>query len=162
LLEKSSVCPHHEAFLYELFVNTRLDEVTAWGWDESTKENFLKMQWTAQSRHFASEYPNVEHYVIRHEGQLVGRQMTSSTEQDVLLIDIAILPNYRNQGIGTALIVELQELAKRSRKRLRLSVLKTSAAVSLYHRLGFVTDKENDLYYFMKWFTTQNVFKEDA
>lgn len=162
MLEKLAVCPHHEAFLYELYVSTRVDEVTAWGWDESTRENFLQMQWNAQSRHFASEYPNVEHYVIRHNGQLVGRQMTSSTDEEILLIDIAILPQYRNQGIGTALIVELQELAKQTRKRLHLSVLTTSAAVSLYQRLGFVTDKENELYYFMKWFTTQNVLKEDA
>lgn len=151
MLQKLSAGPHDEAFLFKLYVSTRIDEVLGWGWDDMTRENFLRMQWKAQARHYANEYPDAVNCVVRYNGQLVGRLMTHCTELDILLIDIAILPEYRNLGIGTFLIAELQTEAEQTGKSLQLTVIKGSSAVHLYQRLGFVTLRENDLYCSMTW-----------
>jgi ribosomal protein S18 acetylase RimI-like enzyme len=151
MLETAPASLNHGAFLYKLYVSTRIDEVTAWGWDDTTREHFLKMQWNAQSRYYADQYPNAEHSVVCFNGELVGRIMIDCTERDISLVDISILPEYRNQGIGTSLIAALQAEAERTGKSLRLTVLKGSPAVRLYERLGFETSQLNDLHYSMKW-----------
>lgn len=156
MLQKLSAGPHHEGFLLKLYVSTRIDEVRGWGWDDTTRENFLKMQWNAQSRHYANEYPDAVHCVVRYNGQLVGRLMTRHTDLDILLIDVSILPECRNKGLGTFLIAELQAEAQRTGKSLQLSVLKVSPAVHLYQRLGFETIQANDLYCSMKWPVASN------
>ncbi|MDZ8235987.1 MAG: GNAT family N-acetyltransferase [Nostoc sp. ChiQUE01a] len=50
---------------------------------------------------------------------------------------IAILPEYRNQGIGTQLLKHLLAAAKTSYPSVSLSTRKTNPALALYKRLGF-------------------------
>jgi len=50
---------------------------------------------------------------------------------------IAILPEYRNQGIGTQLLKHLLAAAKTSYPSVSLSIRATNPALALYKRLGF-------------------------
>ncbi|MDZ8110475.1 MAG: GNAT family N-acetyltransferase [Nostoc sp. DedQUE12a] len=50
---------------------------------------------------------------------------------------IAILPEYRNQGIGTELLKHLLTAAKTSYPSVSLSIRATNPALALYKRLGF-------------------------
>ncbi len=50
---------------------------------------------------------------------------------------IAILPEYRNQGIGTQLLKHLLVTAKTSYPSISLSTRATNPALALYKRLGF-------------------------
>ncbi|RCJ16058.1 GCN5 family acetyltransferase [Nostoc sp. ATCC 43529] len=50
---------------------------------------------------------------------------------------IAILPEYRNQGIGTQLLKHLLAAAKTSYPSVSLSIRATNPAFALYQRLGF-------------------------
>lgn len=52
-------------------------------------------------------------------------------------LSIAILPAYRNQGIGTALIDDLISITESRYPRLSLSVSVDNPAVRLYKRFGF-------------------------
>ena len=150
-LGKLTAQSHHDEFLYRLYASTRLDEIKAWRWDDTTVGHFLRLQWYAQSRHYANTWPDTEHYIITYDNQLSGRLMTSCTEHEILLIDISILPEYQNQGIGTALIEELQTLARTSERVIQLTVNRTSSAVRLYRRLGFVIRREDELHYQIQW-----------
>lgn len=53
-------------------------------------------------------------------------------------ISMAILPAYRGQGIGTALLTRLVSAAKARYPALSLSVDPQNAAMGLYERTGFV------------------------
>ncbi len=59
---------------------------------------------------------------------------------------IALLPGYRNRGIGTALLEHLIEAARPSYPALALSVSAHNPAKRLYERLGFevVEVREDD------------------
>ncbi|MFN6566267.1 N-acetyltransferase [Dendronalium sp. ChiSLP03b] len=50
---------------------------------------------------------------------------------------IAILPEYRNQGIGTQLLTHLLSTAKSAYPSISLSIRSTNPALSLYKGMGF-------------------------
>lgn len=50
---------------------------------------------------------------------------------------IAVLPEYRNQGIGTQLITHLLAVAKASYPSISLSIRSTNPALNLYKKLGW-------------------------
>ena len=56
---------------------------------------------------------------------------------DIPELTMAVLPNYRAQGIGTALLTKLIETAAQSYRGISLSVVGGNPAMNLYHRLGF-------------------------
>jgi ribosomal protein S18 acetylase RimI-like enzyme len=59
-------------------------------------------------------------------------------------LSVAVVPEWRGQGIGTALMdALLAALAKAGYGRASLSVQRTNPAVRLYRRLGFATVWEN-------------------
>jgi len=63
----------------------------------------------------------------------------------------AVVPDYRNQGIGTKLIgALLNALSNKGFAQVSLSVQKTNPAARLYQRFGFQTISENDEDYIMK------------
>lgn len=62
-------------------------------------------------------------------------------------LSIAILPGYRNQGIGTALLKHLIEEVKQKYPGLSLSVSSCNPVIQLYRRMGFevITESETSL-----------------
>jgi ribosomal protein S18 acetylase RimI-like enzyme len=52
-------------------------------------------------------------------------------------LSIAVLPEYRNQGIGTAMLIRLLKEAASSYPAVSLSVSPSNPAIRLYQRLGF-------------------------
>lgn len=58
--------------------------------------------------------------------------------EDIPEISIALLPGYRNRGIGAALIAELIKHAHGRYPALSLSVVDSNPAMRLYKRMGFV------------------------
>ena len=50
---------------------------------------------------------------------------------------MALLPNYRGHGIGTALLRRLLAAAAHESEAVSLSVSKSNAALRLYERFGF-------------------------
>jgi ribosomal protein S18 acetylase RimI-like enzyme len=69
---------------------------------------------------------------------------------DITLVDIAVLPEYRNRGIGTTLIQSLLKEATCAQKSVALHVLRWSSAARLYERLGFTMVSDDGVYLEMK------------
>lgn len=151
-LRTRPVTPADEPFLFELYASTRRDELAAWGWDAAQQEAFLRLQYLAQSRGYAAEFPDADHRIICEGDQPVGRILVHRTEQAIALVDMALLPDFRGAGIGTALIGALQAEAEASGRPLRLQVLRSNAAARrLYERLGFRITGEAGLHLAMEW-----------
>src|SRR3989442_8914713 len=130
--------PADEAFLLELYESSRGDDLRGLGWDEKRISEFLEMQYEAQQRFFDSEYKGANDQIILREDTLLGRLMVDRREHEIRCIDVALLPEYRNAGIGTLLLRQLQEEANRGRKPLRVQIFSFNRAVNLLERFGFV------------------------
>lgn len=151
------VTSEDDVFLLELYADTRSHELDAWGWDEAQREPFINMQFNAQRQSYQLQYPDADHRIIMREkstdrGEAVplGRLLTRRTHHEIRLIDISLLSQHRNKGIGSEIIRDLLCEAHNIRIPLRLSVLRMNPASRLYDRLGFVVTNEDDMYYEME------------
>ena len=114
------------------------------------RKTFLDLQFRAsQGRH--QSFPGAEFQIVMLDGADAGRLIVHRTREEVLLVDIALLPRHRNAGIGAALFQRLFGEAAGSKKPLRLHVLKGNRAARLYQRLGFVAIGETDMHLHMEW-----------
>ncbi|WP_282940360.1 GNAT family N-acetyltransferase [Paenibacillus sp. RC67] len=143
--------PDDDPFLYDLYANVRNEEISAFGWNDTEKQAFLGMQFEMQQRSYRMQYPNAEHRIVQLDGRPIGRLITAEAAQSMLLIDISMLLDYRNQGIGTRLIRELQSQAVALDKSVQLHVRIGNPAKSLYERLGFRVHQSTEVYEAMEW-----------
>ena len=77
--------------------------------------------------------------------------MVNRTPDQILLVDIALLPEHRNAGIGTALVKTVLSEAASAGKPVVLHVEKFNRARFLYERLGFSIFEWSDVYLKMRW-----------
>ncbi len=104
------------------------------------------MQFDLQRRQYVDGYPAAEHQIIVRDGQPIGRIFIDPGGKEMTLVDIALLPDFRNLGIGGRLIARLLERATVLGKVVRLHVLKTNPARRLYERHGFVVVRDEGMY----------------
>ena len=142
-----------EAFLYRLYTSRRAEEMSSWGWDSPQQEMFLRMQFRAQQSHY-DRYPHASHQIILAGDRPLGRLLVSELEDELRLVDIVLLAEDQNAGIGTMLIRELLDRAAQLGKAVRLHVEKTNRALNLYRRLHFVIIADEGLHFLMEWSPT--------
>lgn len=139
-------------FLCQLYISTRWDELTPLAaWNEAQKIAFLESQFAAQRHHYLHHYANAAFDVLEERGTPVGRLYVDRQDRTLLIVDIALLPQWRNRGIGTALMEALFAEARLAGKEVSISVEKFNPAARLYRRLGFLPYAEDDVYWFMYW-----------
>lgn len=143
--------PDDEPFLYELYCSTREEEMAAWGLDELQKKAFLELQFTARRRHYDIAFSGADHRIILCDDLPIGRMLVYRSELELRLVDIALLPEFRNGGIGASLIQALLEEAKSTGRPVTLHVDKFSRAARLYDRLGFSVTDDTGGSYKMEW-----------
>src|SRR5438067_2230566 len=136
-----------EAFLYAVYAGTRTDELALLNWDQAQKDAFLTMQFTAQHRHYHTYYADADFHLVLLSGRPVGRLYVARRADEILLVDIALLPDYRDAGIGTFLLTDLLGEAEQSGNPVRLHVEPWNRARRLYERLGFSRIAEHGLYW---------------
>lgn len=139
-----------EEFLYRVYASTREEELQAVAWSEAQLDAFLRMQFSIQQHSYRAQYPTAEHQIILFKDERAGSMMVHRSEQEIRLIDIALLPQYQAAGIGRFLLEGLLCEAEWSSLPVRLSVLKTNRAQGLYKRLGFLITGDDGAYYTME------------
>ncbi len=139
--------PADEEFSYQVYASTRAEEMQLVDWSPEQKEAFLRMQFNAQTTYYRASYPHAEYLVIQQGETPIGRLIVDRSQDPLLLMDIALLPEYRSAGIGSAIIRDLQS----ENRRISLHVLKSNPALNLYRRLGFVFRSEDAIYMEMEW-----------
>jgi GNAT superfamily N-acetyltransferase len=142
--------PQDETFLFELYASTRQEELAAWSWPPEMRKAFLTMQFKA-SQGYYSAFPGAEFQIVLLDGAKAGRLVVHRTPEALRLVDIALLPQFRNTGIGTALLRRIFDEAAATKKPLRLQVLRGARAERFYHRLGFVKTGETETHLEMEW-----------
>ena len=93
-----------ERFLRELYASTRERELSIVTWSGEQKTAFLAMQFEAQDSYYRTQYPDAQFDVIEIERVPAGRLYLFATVAELRVIDIALLPQFRNRGIGGGLM----------------------------------------------------------
>jgi ribosomal protein S18 acetylase RimI-like enzyme len=145
-----SVAEHDEPFFRRLYASVREDELAVVPWDEETKEAFLRQQFDAQDAHYREHYDGATYDVIEVDGEPAGRLYVARWDDEIRIMDIALLPEYRGRGIGTQLLRALLDEGARTGKRVSIHVEKHSPALRLYERLGFAQAADRGVYSLME------------
>ncbi len=140
-----------QAFLLEVYGSTRLEELALTDWDQAQRDSFLRMQFNAQQIHYRTYYPEGEHLIILLNGEAIGRLYVANILEEIRIIDITILPRYRNAGAGTLIIKEIMGEARALGKCARIYVESFNPSLRLFERLGFVKTGESGYSHLMEW-----------
>jgi len=143
------VCEEDTELLYAIYAGTRSEEVAQSGWTPEQQAEFLRMQFQAQDAHYRKHYPGAAFQVVLQSGVPAGRLYVARWAQEIRIMDIALLPEYRGRGIGTKLLGDLIEEAAAAGKSLTIHVERFNRALSLYERLGFRPVEDKGVYYLL-------------
>jgi GNAT superfamily N-acetyltransferase len=124
-----------EDFLIALYFTTR-DDINFLPLDEAQKKSILLMQYRAQKQQYEMQFPASRHDIVLLDGKNIGRFWTARLETEIVGVDLALLPEYRNSGIGSFLLNETFEEAAQTGRIFTFHVLKTNPAIRLYQRIG--------------------------
>jgi ribosomal protein S18 acetylase RimI-like enzyme len=135
------------AFLLDVYARTRTEELAPVPWTDEQKHDFLSQQFHAQDTAYRETYPDASFMVIELAGTPIGRLYTTRLDGNELrIIDIALLPEHRNTGIGTKVIRMILADADRDGLVVSLHVELWNPALLLYERLGFRRAGANEVY----------------
>jgi GNAT superfamily N-acetyltransferase len=138
--------PEDYAFLERVYASTRADELAPLPWSAEQKAAFLAQQFAAQSAHYAEHYPDASFDVVLVDGEPAGRLIVARGVAEIRVVDIALLPEHRGRGIGTALLEPILAEADERGATVVVHVEQFNPAMRLYERLGFVPAGEVGVY----------------
>ncbi len=141
-----AITPDDHDFLQRLYASIRAGELAFTDWDAARKEAFLAQQFAAQHHHYQHYYVGASFDLILLREEPIGRLYVARWRDEIRIVDIAVLPEYCNRGIGSLLIGELLREAAVTGKPLSIHVERFNRALGLYQRLGFRVEEDKDVY----------------
>jgi ribosomal protein S18 acetylase RimI-like enzyme len=140
------------ADFFALFVRVRGHDLGAAAWPEPLRATTLGIQFEAQRRGYAERHPGADTLFLARGGERVGWAIVDRGAAAWLLVDIAVAPEARGQGIGGEAVRALQAGAAAAGVPLMLSVARDNAgAARLYARLGFTPAGADDTHLRLTW-----------
>jgi len=149
-------------FLFKLFGEIKIAELNAGSWPQQMQDQLIQMQFTAFEQSVKNEYPFSEDYIILHDSERAGRLQINKEVDHIRVINISLLPAYRNKGIGSGILKKIIQEAESANKPVLLEVDKVNTAVNLYRRLRFEVYEENEIKYGMKYAPSPDQLGEGA
>lgn len=146
-----SVSADDETFLLQVYASTRSEELAQVNWDDARRASFLRMQFQAQTRHYTTAYIGAEFHIILAGHQPAGRLYVHRRPKEIRVMDIALLPEFRRQGLGTVLMQELLAEGERTHRPVTIHVEIFNPARRWYERLGFRPVADDGVYLLMEW-----------
>lgn len=139
-------------FMQDLYASTRESELAMTNFSPSEKLNFLSQQFNAQYQHYTQNYCTDAFNIIELNNKPIGRLFVDYWEKEIRIVDIALIPEYRNAGLGTYYFHQLFSQARSSGKSVTIHVEHNNPARQLYERLGFALKTQtNEIYLLMEW-----------
>jgi ribosomal protein S18 acetylase RimI-like enzyme len=133
-------------FLRQAYASTRAQDLALLGVDPAVLETLVSMQFDAQRRHYVQHYPGCMPWVIEQHGQALGQMWLHLDDDGLRLMDIAVLPAHRRQGLASSCVQALLRLADQHAWPVHLHVLADNPIRHWYARLGFVVTDESGLH----------------
>lgn len=146
-----SITPEDHGFLCRVYASTRAEEMARVPWSAEQKDQFLRFQFDAQHKYYMEHFPRAAFDLVVLDGEPVGRLYVDRRDDEIRLIDIALLPEHRDSGLGGSLMREILAEGAATRKLVRIHVEHDNPAMRLYRRLGFRKIENQGVYHLMEW-----------
>ncbi len=143
--------PEDRELLLRIYASTRAEELAAVPWSEQQRQDFLRFQFDAQHKYYMKHFPRAAFDLILLRGEPVGRLYVDRRDDEIRLIDIALLPEHRGRGLGGAILRDVLAEGAESGRLVRIHVEYNNPAMRLYRRLGFERIEEQGVYHLMEW-----------
>ena len=127
-----------------------MEELAVVPWDDAQKDAFLRMQFDAQDAWWRENYAAASFDVIVVDGEPAGRLYVHRGPSEIRIVDIALLPEHRGNGIGTLLLDGLLAEGDGGGKSVTIHVERMNPALRLYERLGFSVAEDKGVYLFLE------------
>ncbi|NHZ90071.1 GNAT family N-acetyltransferase [Massilia sp. CCM 8733] len=138
-------------FLRSVYAAARARDIARSGWDVATADAYVRMQFDAQHGFYRKRYP-AGHFDLVLDGDIsVGRLYVAREAQRIHVIEIGMLPAYRNRGGGGALLAALQREAGARGAAVTTHVESNNRSMSLYRRFGFREIGSAGFHRLMEW-----------
>ncbi len=139
------------AFVYDVFCTTWEHEVAALP-NQNLAQHVLRIQHIAQERRFQSRYPSHQRYIVLVDGEPAGRLYVHEGDSVIQVIDLTLMPQFRNRGIGTRVFRDLFSYAAQEGRSISLRVARRNErATDFYTSLGFELVTVDDLDNYFEW-----------
>jgi len=139
-------------FITGLYAEVRREELAPVPWTDEAKQQFLRWQSALQRDHYRKHYTNGRFWILERSGEgAVGRLYVQAGKIEIRIMDIALLPECRNQGLGSRMLQVILDVATRQGVEVSLHVEPENPAQRLYRRLGFRLAEERGAYHFLVW-----------
>lgn len=139
------------AFLLRVYGSTREQELALVPWTEEQKQLFVTMQFEAQKAHYEAEHPSAAHMLICLNGAAAGRLYLDRNGAAFHILDLTLLPEYRNSGAGTFLLGQIMAEARAAGKPVSIYVETFNRSLSLFQRLCFTPVRQEGFHLLMQW-----------
>ena len=141
-----------EAFLRMAYETSRDEEFKDVLWNNpAQKKAFFNQQFDAQALHFTTMYDSLDYDIIEYKGKPAGRLVLSWESSHLHCVDLAILPRYRKQQIGTAIMDAIVGELDRQHMTASLMFEKWKPYLEkFYEGYGFKTTKEYPGHFYMR------------
>ncbi|NIM16504.1 MAG: GNAT family N-acetyltransferase [Candidatus Aminicenantes bacterium] len=120
------------------------------GWSEKQVEEFLRMQFRLQHTQWRQNYKKAKFEIILYNNVPAGRLYVDRRKDDIRIIDIVLLPEFRGKGIGSKILKDLIAEADQKKLPLNFHVEMNNRARVLYERLGFKKIRDVGMHFFME------------
>lgn len=141
-------------FLERLYISTRWEEMQQAPWSDEQRTNFLKFQFNAQHDHYMKYFSDASFDIVLKKNKPIGRLYLDRRNDEIRIVDIALLPEYRGKGIGSQLLKDVMQEAQEKAILVRIHVEHNNPAMRLYERLEFKKIDEEGVYWLMEWHPT--------
>jgi len=128
-------------FLRAVYASTRRPELASLHWSAAEEDAFIGAQFEAQARHYRSAFPDASQSVVYVDGEPAGRLIVDRCDDEIRILDIALLPQFQNAGVGRELIRRLLDEADTVRLPVRCHVLADNRARRFWERAGFTAQE---------------------
>ena len=150
MLRLRSESEEDQDFRYRLFCNSRPPQFAVLA--PEAFEQVMTYQFHGQNLNQLARFPQASFDVIELAGEPIGRVVVDRSAAVLHLVDLAIVPQWRDRGIGTAIMRALMDDARAAEIPVRLEVAATDdPAVRLYLRLGFIPIETAAFYARLEW-----------
>ena len=123
-------------------------------WNDEQKKAFVLQQFMAQHEYYQKNYVGAAFYVIQKNKDSIGRLYIHENfqEKGVRIIDIALLPQWQNRGIGSSILKDILAKASTLNRAVSIHVETFNPAMKLYKKLDFEKISEtNGVYHLLEW-----------
>jgi RimJ/RimL family protein N-acetyltransferase len=143
-------------FLFQLFRSYKRAELAALPIDDAQKDTLVRIQFTAQMSGYRAQFPDAFFYLLEHAQAPIGRLVIDQIPTEANIVDFVLMPQWRNQGAGRAVLSEVVTALGRHSSIVRCKVLATNeASLRMCRSIGFARTGETPPFVDLAWFAPE-------